>query len=677
MQSVGSRREKKKYIYKIWYYDVCGFGCGSRVLLLRWGRLHLHEAMTSTEYHRSRHSIDIVQKGSILGTWEPHTVIPFWKAGPNDDRIFLESLPGFQPCPILSHLSQPKTPPTKELESFVNKIFQDQSFEALVMLTVIELVLHESVRSQPSIQTNTTLQRTNRDTAKQLDDDESLLVEGWPLFQESISWPSCCRLHTFVRENLHEITLPHPLTKYAKENLLDLAPPVFEKAVERALGEKWIPSATSNKLRMSQYLLDYAASLPSRRVGVLKGDPNSVLPSTAADVQLYQSCLPSAALELAVSSSRIQCHVISLYDADRKEKISLSSKPPPAHCKCLRCSYDRDSTTKTLSESANCDPQGVQRLAHALFQEHKYDEAKELYTLCHDDLSTKDRVPNHGCAEMWHAIGAVDLTRRKFIQAQEHWKQGSHYAKIHKGIALQLEKQEAYGYFTSPMPSSSIDNVGPPFEYETILSKRIFAAKSLISNEICQNLICWAEEYGEIHGGWTTSRHYAVPTNDVPVHEVPRLRTWFQRWMNEQCQALLRQQFQTRKRFYVHDAFLVRYAASSKSRYLPLHSDESTHSMVLALNDEFEGGGTYFFDVDRTICPSTGSLITFRGDQLLHGGNPVVTSVRYILAVFLYLDDDEGSTGLMCDIPDDVATKRQKTLGVTRDKGDFAFDFFK
>ena len=67
-------------------------------------------------------------------------------------------------------------------------------------------------------------------------------------------------------------------------------------------------------------------------------------------------------------------------------------------------------------------------------------------------------------------------------------------------------------------------------------------------------------------------------------------------------------------------------------------TDESTHSFVLALNDDYEGGGTYFFDYDETIRPHAGSVLIFRGDDMPHGGLPVTKNVRFILAVFLYYD---------------------------------------
>ena len=62
--------------------------------------------------------------------------------------------------------------------------------------------------------------------------------------------------------------------------------------------------------------------------------------------------------------------------------------------------------------------------------------------------------------------------------------------------------------------------------------------------------------------------------------------------------------------------------------------------MVLALNDNFEGGGTYVYNLDKTVTPRQGSLVSFAGNRLLHGGNVVTKGVRYILAVFMYLDKD-------------------------------------
>ena len=372
------------------------------------------------------------------------------------------------------------------------------------------------------------------------------------------------------------------------------------------------------------------------------------------------------------------------------------------------------------------------------------------------DSSCKSKKYLRLAADSWHSIGAVLLTELKFVDAQLHWKSGDPLYEMHNdGIKIQLQKQVAYQYL-QPLPTHHQITVTTPAELsnhqgETItkiamLSRRdafgdvdfesivageasslnsnncIFVTKQpVVAPGMCGKLIRLAQEH-VARVGWTTNRHYAVPTTDIPIHDVPPLLDWFQEWMKGVCHPLLQRQFKTRQRFYVHDAFLVRYESDTDdetgstmelgtseegvdsnrsanvnrrrngSNFLPLHYDESTHSFVVALNEDFQGGGTYFYRLDRTIIPSTtGSLVSFRGNQWLHGGSVVTSGVRYILAVFLYLDRDaveqehgeEGCekgtsvrTGFKEGDSQVVFSKRQKTMSSSRTSQGFSFGFF-
>ena len=88
---------------------------------------------------------------------------------------------------------------------------------------------------------------------------------------------------------------------------------------------------------------------------------------------------------------------------------------------------------------------------------------------------------------------------------------------------------------------------------------------------------------------------------------------------------------------------MVKYTAEEKSNHLPLHTDESTHSFVIALNDEYEGGGTYFSEQDVVIRLRKGEVLSFRGDTMLHGGEALLSGNRVIVAAFLYHDDDSAT----------------------------------
>ena len=103
---------------------------------------------------------------------------------------------------------------------------------------------------------------------------------------------------------------------------------------------------------------------------------------------------------------------------------------------------------------------------------------------------------------------------------------------------------------------------------------------------------------------------------------------------------------------------MVKYLAEAQ-RFLPLHTDQSTLSLTIALNDPdstgssedpalpeeatevmpnsvagFEGGGTYFESLARTLSPPAGGVVSFPGD-VSHGGRPITRGTRYIIAVFL------------------------------------------
>ena len=143
-------------------------------------------------------------------------------------------------------------------------------------------------------------------------------------------------------------------------------------------------------------------------------------------------------------------------------------------------------------------------------------------------------------------------------------------------------------------------------------------------------------------GGWTTSRHYAVPTTDLPVHEIPSLLPLWNAFLARSLGPFLHACFPKIVRaggsnVRVHDAFVVRYDADAQ-RYLPAHIDQSEISVTLALNalGEYEGGGTTFPDPLRvTARPDIGGVVAFGGD-LRHAGAPVTRGVRYIVAAFLF-----------------------------------------
>ncbi|CAJ1957318.1 unnamed protein product [Cylindrotheca closterium] len=591
-----------------------------------------------------------IPKGTVIQEWKPYKIISIIED--KREEGFAE-LPGYAQCPVLNHSIEIRRTSqnlgSPELPRFVNRLFRDGSFEALCVLALFDELL-----CGKRIPMSGALERESHDGNRHME-DSSLLIESWPFVQNEVSWMQFLSLYHYIESSMHMLTIDHPLTHYAKHVLFQTEH--FDEAVKICQRKKWIPKESENRLQVSQFLLDYVASLPPRIVGVLIGNPAS----NSTSVTLKQCSIPSAYLELTVDklSDQMKCKMISMYDLQREEPITVSTRVNGLDP--LQDQLDGKLQINSMEKALM-----AQRLAHNHFQNEKYREAMSMYKECYEFFSPKDETR---AADLLHSMAAVRLSQLKFLQAQREWKKGSKYQHVNAGIALQLAKQTAYGYFENSRAGSKQIKV---LQHEAIGSSRtLFITPRTVSPNMCRKLIAWAKDHASEQGGWTTSRHYAVPTNDIPLHVSKNLLNWFVGWFQETAIPLLQSQFRTKQTFFVHDAFLVRYSAGSSSEYLPLHYDESTHSLVLALNSEFDGGGTYFYNLDHTVVPGSGSLVSFRGNKLLHGGNVVTKGERFIIAAFLYVDDETT-----CEQKRSSSTSVQNTSKRSKPEEGFSFGFF-
>ena len=62
----------------------------------------------------------------------------------------------------------------------------------------------------------------------------------------------------------------------------------------------------------------------------------------------------------------------------------------------------------------------------------------------------------------------------------------------------------------------------------------------------------------------------------------------------------------------------------------------------IALNGpgDYSGGGTFSPCLGRALRPLEDHVLAFRGD-IMHGGDPLLKGVRYIIACFCYHDDND------------------------------------
>ena len=134
-----------------------------------------------------------------------------------------------------------------------------------------------------------------------------------------------------------------------------------------------------------------------------------------------------------------------------------------------------------------------------------------------------------------------------------------------------------------------------------------------------------AEEYARRHG-WPERRHIDFdirPTNDLTLPMFLAEAEWthvVHRITSVMFPAMADKFGLNASDLFIDDLFLTKYESSRTDRnYLGEHTDKSPWSFVLTLNDDFEGGGTYFSDLSEVWRPPPGDLLIFSGTRL-HAG---------------------------------------------------------
>tara|TARA_B110000093_G_C12759616_1_gene321959 strand:- start:43 stop:501 length:459 start_codon:yes stop_codon:yes gene_type:complete len=80
------------------------------------------------------------------------------------------------------------------------------------------------------------------------------------------------------------------------------------------------------------------------------------------------------------------------------------------------------------------------------------------------------------------------------------------------------------------------------------------------------------------------------------------------------------------------------YSNSGKELHIDDTSNKTTLSSIIYLNDDYEGGHTYFED-GTSFAPVVGRAIFFDGYHYPHGVSPINKNDRYTVAVWMKKND--------------------------------------
>ena len=171
-----------------------------------------------------------------------------------------------------------------------------------------------------------------------------------------------------------------------------------------------------------------------------------------------------------------------------------------------------------------------------------------------------------------------------------------------------------------------VDEVGGP-------NSNIFEFP-LVTQAFCDMVIGLAEEKNV----WMTDRHQAYPAVDVELGPLG-IEEMYSRVIHDFVAPIAKELWKLEGDWVDNpfaENFLIRYRPEDQS-HLYLHHDFSHWTMGVRLNDDFEGGGTFFQRLGKTIIPTRNGnafihpgMVTHR-----HGARPIWSGQRYILISFI------------------------------------------
>ena len=165
----------------------------------------------------------------------------------------------------------------------------------------------------------------------------------------------------------------------------------------------------------------------------------------------------------------------------------------------------------------------------------------------------------------------------------------------------------------------------------------------VIDPSTCLEIIRDAEAHAVDKGGWDTSRHSDYPTTDFDTADIPSLTYPIQNIVYTRVIPRMVAAYGLDPlKLGIDEVFIAKYeAAEGRQHSLATHEDGSDFSFVIALNDEYSGGGTKFERTGRVVKSARGSAVGFCGKSR-HQGLRTTGGTRYILAGFLKYETPEG-----------------------------------
>jgi hypothetical protein len=156
----------------------------------------------------------------------------------------------------------------------------------------------------------------------------------------------------------------------------------------------------------------------------------------------------------------------------------------------------------------------------------------------------------------------------------------------------------------------------------------------LVTEVFCRDIISKAEEYGQ----WTNNRHDNYPTHDILLKDFGYDEI-YNNILNEYAHPTVRYIWSVVGKQWenmVCENFIVKYdnVSDGFQNYLDIHHDLADYTLVLSLNEDYEGGGTWFPRQRILLKKPAGNITLHPILTHRHGARAVVDGIRYVLISF-------------------------------------------
>lgn len=239
--------------------------------------------------------------------------------------------------------------------------------------------------------------------------------------------------------------------------------------------------------------------------------------------------------------------------------------------------------------------------------------------------------PNREISSLFSSRITAVAPMKNFIEVDKAWPLDNGYKPLHPQLFDafgKAEKQWVKRYLNPQLANK---------EFDLICDEPIDNVYSfpLFTPLFCKELIEEAEHYGE----WTSYRGPNTPPTDIMLTSLG-FNDIYTHMLKKYLYPLFYHKYQLHGEGWKKlnsQNYIVRYLSELQG-HLGLHNDGSYLSMVVALNTDFEGGGTIFPKFKKLIKHDQPGYAAIHPGLLgyIHGARPVTKGTRYILASFFF-----------------------------------------